>query len=165
MRRLFGRWFKRKRYDYQKNLALYTDTLLKSQPEAERFSRMIPYLLEKTMGLICASLAIFKPAAGNYSLHSTKADSNQSTIQADSLLVEELKKRKTELFLTEIHKAELEMEIRALEAVLVVPGFDKTEKPAALLNLGSRRSNEQFDRSDIAYLKKYANKIASLSAN
>lgn len=153
------------RYDYKKYLEKYTDALLKSKLDTEHLYLTLPYLLAKELKLSKASVAVFNPAANNYQIYSAEKGLEPQLLDQNSALIQELMKKKTELVLSEVKNFALQAEMKKLESVLIIPGFGHDQKLIFIINLGLRKSGEEYGREDMDYFKKYADRIAAYFQN
>lgn len=181
---LVDRMFFRARYNYQRILGKYSHALAQPMTDLDRFSRIVPYLLTKSMKLSGASVMVLDRESRSYIVRAGERDAcglKGFSVAEDSPLLKELITRKRELALEEIEdllrsekdlsefekkkSAQIASEMKRLRAVLVIPCISESEyfkKPVLLstINLGKKRSDESFSREDIGFLKTLANQAA-----
>ncbi len=150
-----------KRDRSEENLERYTAALLETSADLHRLSRMLPYLIVKTMKLENASFAAFDPAANNFRLYSAGKEIEDSALGSNSALVVELLRRRAEISLSTEKDPELIEEMKRLAAILTFPGFTDLEKLLMILNLGKHESGRDFSSGNIDYFKKYMGRILS----
>lgn len=177
------RLFFRSRYDYQSILNKYGSTLTRPMSDLDRFSRIAPYLLWKSMKLADTSIMILDRANHCYLVRAGEGGGDGlvgRSIPEDSLLIREMIGRQKEIDGEEIGSAlktgdlaveerkKLESilsEMAALKAVLMIPSLSESEyfnKPTLLatLNLGKKLSGEPYSREDVDFLKTLAGRAA-----
>jgi hypothetical protein len=152
--------FSPSRSAYQKALEKYTEALLASKPDLQRFSRLFPYLLVKTMKLNKASVALFDRGADVYRLYS-EPESGPRVIDRNSALVQELMRTKAEFLSLSANDHSLHSELRDLDSVLVIPAFSPEQILILLFNLGAPSSGKDFYQDDIRFLKKWADRVVT----
>jgi|GEM_PF-992965 len=173
IQRLVDKLFFRTRYDYQRILGKYSNALTEPMTDLDRFSRLAPYLLAKSMKLSGASVAVHDRESHCYIVRAGEknaSDLEGVTIPEDSSLFEELLAREKELSLEEMEALveekdkckKIASEMKGLKAALVIPCISKSnyfKKPTLLstLNLGGKLSEESFSREDIGFLRTLAN--------
>ena len=174
---LVDRIFFRTRYDYQKMLGKYSSALAQPMADLDRFSRLAPYLLTKSMKLSGASVMVLDRESHCYTVRAGEKDARdlkRASVSEDSPLINELLKRKKVLSLEEVsalaradgeEKEKFEKiasEMKRLKAVLIIPSISESEyfKKSTMLstiNLGKKLSDEAFSREDISFLRTLAN--------
>ncbi len=175
------RFFFRTRYEYQDIINKYSHALARPMADLDRFARIAPYLLWKSIKLSGASLLVLDRVTKKYVLRAGEGTAKELIGQAiaeDSPLIQELMHRYKEIDrdeltyrlhhdkgLTEQEKMWLERiiaELNVLKAALVIPSISESEyfnKPTllALLCLGPKMSEEPFSREDIGFLDTLGN--------
>jgi signal transduction histidine kinase len=170
---LVDRLFFRARYDYQRILGRYSHALTEPMTDLNRFSRLAPYLLAKSMKLSAASVTVHDRDSHCYIVRAGEKNASELegvSIPEDSLLFEELLAREKELSLEEVEALaeeeerykKIASEMKKLGAALVIPCISESnyfKKPTLLstLNLGRKLSEESFSREDINFLRTLAN--------
>ncbi|MBN2058603.1 MAG: hypothetical protein JW782_07390, partial [Candidatus Saganbacteria bacterium] len=176
---LVDRLFFRARYDYQRILNKYSHALTQPMSDLNRFSRIAPYLLVKTMKLTGASFMVLDRESHNYVVRAGEKEGSKIeslSVAENSPLLEELRKRKRELSLEEVNnivrtsqdlneKAKFQKigeQMTELGSILIIPSISDSEyfkKPVLLatINLGKKMSDEAFSREDINFLDTLAN--------
>lgn len=177
---VIDRYFFRVRYDYQRILGKYSHALAQPMVNLDRFARLAPYLLSKSMGLSGASVAVLDRETHRYVVRAGERGAREiegESLADDSHLMKEVLARMKGVSLDEV-KARLKNEnlpeseviklkqiiadMNKLRSVLVIPCISEShyfKKPTLLatLNLGKKMSDEDFSREDIEFLRTLAN--------
>ncbi|MFH1826201.1 MAG: ATP-binding protein [bacterium] len=140
--------------------------------DLNRFSRLAPYLVTKTMKLSGASVMVYDRDSHKYIVRAGEREAHDLeglTVDGNSQLVEELLAKRKEIVASEIAKTKprVAAEMRRLKADLIIPSISESQyfqKPTLLstLNLGSKVSGKPFNKDDIEFLSTLANQ-ASIS--
>jgi two-component system, NtrC family, sensor kinase len=173
--------FFRTRYEYQSIINKYSHALARPMADLDRFARIAPYLLWKSMKLSGSSVLILDRVTKKYVLRAGEGTAKPligQTLPEDSALIQELTQNNKEIdreelnyrlrsdkALTEQQKAwygRILAELDEIKAALVIPNISESEyfnKPTllALLCLGAKMSEEQFSREDIDFLETLGN--------
>ncbi len=181
LERFVDRYFFRARYEYQDILNKYSHTLARPMADLNRFARLAPYLLWKSLKLSGASFMTLDRASRRYvvraAMGSDEAVLGQS-LPENSALISHLTASLKEVNLEDIHYAlktdralppaererlaAVAAEMERLGAVLVIPAVSESEyfNKATLLatiNLGNKLSDEAYSKEDIEFLETLAN--------
>lgn len=177
------RTFFRARYNYQQILSKYSHTLAQPMADLNRFSRIAPYLITKSMKLSGSSVMVLDRESHNYLLRAGEREAQQlegTVVSDDSALIKELMKQHNGFSLEEIselektasgkekqHYQEIMETMNKLKSVLIIPSISEGQyfhKPTLLstINLGRKMSDESFSREDVEFLRTLANQ-ASIS--
>ncbi len=175
------RTFFRTRYDYQRIMSRYSHGLTQPSVNLNRFSRLAPYLLTKSMKLNAASVMILDRNRHCYVVRAVEKearDLKHKTVSEDSALVQELYLRKREISLEEVERRlkdekelttaerkkyhEIAAEMKRLKSFLIIPSISESEyfkRPTLLstINLGSKLSGQSFSQEDVNFLRTLAN--------
>lgn len=174
---LVDRIFFRTRYDYQRIINKYSSALAQPMTDLDRFSRLAPYLLAKSMKLSGASVMVHDRESHCYTVRAGEKNARELegySVSEDSPLTSELLKRKRVLALEEVEYlaraegkekekfAKIASEMKRLKTVLIIPSISESnyfKKPTLLstINLGGKLSEESFSREDISFLRTLAN--------
>jgi signal transduction histidine kinase len=174
---IVDRVFFRARYDYQRILAKYSHTLSQPMTNLNRFSRIAPYLLTKSMKLAGSSFMVLDRENHNYVVRAGEKAAHKlvgKALAENSALIQELRSRKKEVSLEEVETLakeggpdknkyeEIAKEMNDLDTVLVIPCITESEyfkKPTliSVLVMGKKLSDESFSREDINFLDTLAN--------
>jgi signal transduction histidine kinase len=168
--------FFRARYDYQRILNRYSHALTQPMADLNRFSRIAPYLLTKSMKLSAASFMVLDRESRNFVVRAGEKEAEKTeglAINENSALIRELKAGKKEISIEDVHNRirageekekfqEIAEEMGQLKAVLVIPSITESEyfkQPTliAALNLGKKLSEESFSGEDVNFLDTLAN--------
>jgi len=169
--------FFRTRYEYQSIINKYSHALARPMADLDRFARIAPYLLWKSMKLSNSSLMVLDRVTKKYVLRAGEGTAKEligQTLPEDSALIQELALRYKEIDREELsyrlrddkklsdqQKAwyqRILAELDQIKAALVIPNISESEyfnKPTllALLCLGPKMSEEQFSREDVEFLE------------
>lgn len=181
LERLVDRYFFRARYEYQDILNKYSHTLARPMADLNRFARLAPYLLWKSLKLSGASFMTFDRNSRQYLVRAAMGSDEKALgrlLPENSALISQLSASLKEVNLEDVHyslktdhglapeaRARLEAvaaEMEGLGAVLVIPAVSESEyfNQATLLatiNLGPKLSDEAYSREDVEFLKTLAN--------
>jgi len=180
---LVDRYFFYGRYDYQRILNRYSHTLTSPMIDLDRFSRLAPYLLTKSMKLVGGSFAVLDRETHSYVVRAGEKDAvdlRGISVAGDSSLIKEAYAREKEISLEEVERSlkdeslsesernkleKIASEMKRLKAVLIIPSISESQyfkKPTLLsiLNLGKKMTGEEFSQEDINFLKTLANQAA-----
>jgi signal transduction histidine kinase len=177
IRKITDKIFFRQSYDYQRIIKRYSHALTRPIADLDRFSRLAPYLLTKSMDISGASVLVINREKSRYTLRAGEKDAQQLegfSLNEDCALLAELRKRKKEISLDEINKLiernphqreryeQIAEEMESLKASLVIPSISESEyfgQPTLLatINLGEKFSGKGYSREDISFLRTIAN--------
>jgi signal transduction histidine kinase len=177
---LVDRYFFRARYDYQKILNKYSHALAQPMVNLDRFSRLAPYLLTKSMKLSGASVAVLDRDTHVYIVRAGERNARElegMDIPDNSALMREILAKKKEVSLEEIESRlknenlpeserekliKIAEEMKRIRTALAIPCISESnyfQKPTLLstINLGEKLSEESFSGEDISFLDTLAN--------
>lgn len=177
---LVDKYFFRVRYDYQRILNKYSHTLAQPMVNLDRFSRLAPYLLTKSLKLSGSSVAVLDRESHAFIVRAGEKDARELegiTIADDSPLISESLARKKAVSREEIENIlknedlpesertrldQIVSEMERIKTVLVIPCISEStyfNKPTllAIINLGAKLSEESFSPEDIGFLRTLAN--------
>ncbi|NQT29011.1 MAG: GHKL domain-containing protein [Candidatus Saganbacteria bacterium] len=173
---LMDRIFFRQLYNYQRILQKYSHALAQPITDLNRFARIAPYLLTKSVKISGASVMVLDREHHNYIVRAGEKDAREligTALLDDSPLVSELVKRKRELSVEEVKDKiksgedrvrweAILSEMRRLKAVLVIPSISESQyfqKPTLLatINLCQKLSKQPYSKEDIEFLDTLAN--------
>lgn len=177
IQRVVDKFFFRERYDYQRIIGRYSHALTEPMTDLNRFSRIAPYLLTKSMRLSGSSVTVHDRGEHRYLVRAGEKDGRELegfSLPEDSPLFEEALSRKKEIALDDIQDLiseggrdadvykRIAEDMNKLRSVLVIPCISEShyfKKPTLLatLNLGKKMSDEDFSREDIEFLRTLAN--------
>lgn len=175
--KLFDNIFSHTLYNYQTILRKYSRALNQPLTDLNRFARLAPYLLIKSMKLSSASVLVFDRETHSYLLRAGEGEARGLeglSFKENSALVAELVRRKKEISLDEIEDLiklkpaesvkyeEIKAEMDQLKTVLIIPSISESEyfkKPTLLatINLGKKLSGRSYSQEDIDFLNTLAN--------
>jgi len=167
---LFALLYKRTAaYSLQTILNKYSHSLARPMQDLDRFARLAPYLLWKSMRLKSASFLVLDRESKQYIVRAGNGAAGAlvgKTIAADSAIIRELLSNFKEINREELDiRSEALAELNELEADLVIPSISESEyfnQPTLLaaLVLGRKMSDESFSKQDIDFLETLANQSA-----
>lgn len=181
---LYSRAQNRQRYSYQSVLRKYSQALIHPMPDLDRFSKLAPYLLYKSMKLAGASVMILDRENKRYVIRAGAGTDEElvgQSLAEDSPLIQELIKNGKEINLETIkdrlknqlppegenHLQAIRQELGQLKSVLVIPSISESDyfsQPTlvATINLGPKLSGQRYTKDDIEFLETMGNQ-ASIS--
>ena len=178
---LVDNFFFRARYNYQAILNKYSHSLARPMKDLDRFAKLAPYLLWKSMRLKSAAFIVLDRESKQYVVRAGNGEAEAvlgKTFAADSAIIQELIANYKEINREEIdqtikHHPDLTdpgrlrlqkalLELDELKADLVIPSISESEyfsQPTLLaaLVLGRKMSDESFSKQDIDFLETLAN--------
>ena len=181
---IVDRYFFRRRYNYQQIIRKYNIALVRPMPDLDRFARLAPYLLWKSLKLTGASFMSLDRESRTYAVRAGVGDHGPAqgrSIPAQSALIKELTSNFKEINLEEINEAlkgdnsltpearahwqQLKAELEELGTVLVIPAVSESKyfkEPTLLaaLNLGKKLSDESYSKEDLNFLELMATQAA-----
>ena len=180
---IIDRYFYQSDYNYQRILKKYSQILAHPMPDLDRFARLAPYLLWKSMRLTGASTLFLDRKSGRYSVRAgigNNSDLLGRTLPEDSALIRELNSDFKNLNLVAIKRAlksgrlsqeershllQIKNEMEQLNTVLVIPAISKSgyfsrQTLLATINLGKKLSDRSYSREDLDFLETIANQAA-----
>jgi signal transduction histidine kinase len=173
--------FFRTRYDYQRILNKYSHALVRPMTDLDRYSRLVPYMLSKSLKLANSSVMVLDRETRSYIIRAGSGEAQGligQSVPEDSSLIKRIYSTRSEIDREDIvhclknvnecpgeDKKQLEAilaEMDKLKTVLVIPSISEGEyfkQPTLLstINLGKKMSDEVFSREDVAFLKTLAN--------
>jgi len=182
LQKIVDKIFFRTRYDYQRILSRYSHALAQPMTDLNRFARIAPYLLVKAMGLAAASVMVLDREKHSYIVRAGEREAGDLIgleLAEDSPLIVEIYARKKEISLDEIKYVlktnkdlvnverqrleEVVSQMQKLKSVLLIPSISESEyfkKPTLLsvINLGKKKSDENFSWEDVEFLHTLANR-------
>jgi signal transduction histidine kinase len=181
---IVDRLFFRSRYNYQAIINRYSGALARPMPDLNRFARLAPYLLWKSLRLAGAAFMSLDRESGAYVVRAGVGDNEKvqgQSLPLKSALIGDLRKNFREINLEEItyslktdtglapearaHLQQLKDEMERLGTVLIIPAVSESDyfsEPTLLatLNLSKKLSDESYSKEDIAFLKMLGNQAA-----
>jgi signal transduction histidine kinase len=181
---IVDRYFFRSRYNYQQIISKYSRALSRPMPDLDRFARLAPYLLWKSLKLAGASFMALDRESRQYVVRAGIGDDEKllgRSLPENSALIRQLTANFKEVNLEDIHYAlktdnslapeakahlrELAAEMEQLGSVLIIPAVSESEyfnEPTLLatINLGKKLSDMSYSKEDIAFLGTLANQAA-----
>lgn len=164
MSNFFDRLFHRESADYQQVLRKYSHTLTHPMPDLDRFAKLAPYLLWKSLRLSGASVLVLDRESQTYTVRAGVGDCEKlvgQSLPASSPLIQELSRGK-EINLKTVRSPELRAEMQKLGSVLLIPSISESEyfnqsTLLATINLGEKLSRQNYSKKDIEFLETMAN--------
>ncbi|MBN3032960.1 MAG: GHKL domain-containing protein [Candidatus Saganbacteria bacterium] len=184
VQQVIDRIFYKTNYDYQRILRRYSQLIAHPVPDLDRFARLAPYLLCKSMRLSGASVLVLDRYSSRYSVRAGIGSAARLvglTLNEDSALIRELNAKFDDIGLTDLdrslkgarrtnqeragHLAQIRAEMEKLNTVLVIPAISKSgyfHQPTLLatINLGKKLSDESFSEADLSFLEMIATQAA-----
>jgi len=175
------RFFFRTRYEYQVIINRYSHALARPMADLNRFSRLAPYLLWKSMKLSGASFMVLDRLTHEYVVRAGEGTARSllgQTIPENSPLIQETLARGKEIDreeISELLKSDKQLpagkkercekilaEMDRLGAVLIIPSISESEyfnktTLLAVINLSKKLSEEPFSKEDVNFLETLAN--------
>lgn len=189
LRDLVQKWldniFIGQRYQYQHIINRYSHALTRPMADLNRFAKLAPYLLWKTMKLSGVAVMVLDRESGRYVVRAAIGENepleeSRFSLPADSLLIQELQSGRREIYRKELfcrlgnkqlpleEQKKLEQicqELEMLGAELIIPSISESsyfQRPTLLatINLGKKSSGASFSGEDIEFLETLANQAA-----
>ena len=180
---VIDRLFYQSGYNYQRILKKYSQILAHPMADLDRFAKLAPYLLWKSMKLAGASTIFLDRKSGRYSVRAgigNNAGLLARTLPEDSALIREINAGFKDIYLADIKRAlkagrispeershllQIKSEMEQLNTVLVIPAISKSgyfSRPTLLatINLGKKLSGRSYSREDLDFLETIANQAA-----
>lgn len=155
---LFG--FFRKRKNYQEIVRKYSEALARPMVDLDRFARLAPYLLEKTLSLSGACMLVLDRQNQKYLVRAGCGEAENlvgQTISQDAPLVKNLLARRREI--------SGGTDLAVLKSVVAVPVISESSyfnQPTllAIIALGRKPDGQSYNKEDLACLETIANQSA-----
>ncbi|MFH1387426.1 MAG: ATP-binding protein [bacterium] len=161
-------FFFRKRKNYQETIRKYSEELARPMPDLDRFSKVAPYLLWRTLGLSGACMLVLDQKKQAYSVRAGSGDTEEligHKVAENSPLMQTLLSSKKEVVAEGKIPDEIKAELAKLKTVVAIPVISESEyfsKPTllAIIALGKKLSGEHYDKDDLMFLETIANQSA-----
>jgi len=165
---IVDRLFSRERYNYQQVLKKYSRALTRPMPDLDRFAKLAPYLLWRSMKIAGASFLVLDRESRSYVVRAGVGDCEKvigQIIPEGSALIKRLYATFKEINLWEVSDKEIKSEMAGLCAALIIPAASESEyfnKPTLLaaIVLGRKTPDEPYTKEDVDFLETLANQAA-----